>query len=129
MVCLARPKGSTCGGGRDAEKSIGIWRVTVSTIPLLPPVGGEADRDSAAPTAATVVEVCKIWESHLRAVGVAAIARVAVALVHAPDNNCCCWVAEVPRWGCRGWGTIVLVVMNGRWIGVDVPELLGFGRR
>jgi hypothetical protein len=65
-------------------------------MPLLPPTSGknmpEVDRDSAAPAAATVVEVCKIWEFHLRAVGVAAIAGIAVALVLAPDNRyCCCY--------------------------------------
>jgi hypothetical protein len=65
----------------------------VSTILLLPPTGGknmpEVDRDSAVPTAATVVEVY-IWESHLRAVGVAVIARIVVKLVLTPDNRCCC---------------------------------------
>jgi hypothetical protein len=40
----------------------------------------EDDRDSAAPTAATVAEVCKIQESRLRAVGVAAIAGLLLHL-------------------------------------------------
>jgi hypothetical protein len=85
----------------------------------------EADHDSAAPTAATVVEVCKIWESHLRAVGVT-VAATRGLLLHLCMRPTIIVVVTVGwrRWRCRGWGTIVLpvlVVMRGRWIGVDVP--------
>jgi hypothetical protein len=72
FVWHARRKVYAEGGGCGKE----YWYLEgASTTPLLPPTGGknmpEADRDgAAAPTAATVVEVCKIWESHLRAVGV-----------------------------------------------------------
>lgn len=72
-----------CG---KAEKSIGIWEEDFIRVNPWRCCHRQIARicprlidDRAAPTVATVViEVCKIWESHLRAVSVAAIAGIAV---------------------------------------------------
>jgi hypothetical protein len=84
----AEPEG---GGMRKRVLAFGREDRGVSTIPLLPPTGGknmpEDDHDSAAPTAATVVEVCKIYQSHLRAVGAAAMGPGGIA---ADNRYCCC---------------------------------------
>jgi hypothetical protein len=96
----------------------------VSTMPPLPPTGGknmpympEADSDSAAPTAPTEVVVYKIWESHLRAVGVAAIAGIAVGLLHLflrPTVNVVvslCWLSrKVDR---LGWMCLNCSALDG----------------
>jgi hypothetical protein len=77
--------------------------------------GPRAGRDSAAPTAVRLTERCaKIWESHSRGVGIAAVARVFVVLVIAPKNcSNCCFV------GSSGDGVIALVVVKRGCIGVE----------
>ena len=85
----------------------------VSIIPLLPPTGGkrmsEADCDSAAHT---VVEVCKIWESHLRTVGIAVIARIQLCLFLRQTI-----IVLVVRVAEAGRGRHALVVMKGDGLG------------
>ncbi len=75
----------------------GLPLLAPATLPLVPLTGGKnmpgvdsAALTAAAAAAAVVVSVCKLWESHSRATGVAAIAGVVVVLVIVPDDCCCC---------------------------------------
>ena len=102
--------------------SIGRGDRGVSTISAVAPDRWpnmrEDDRDSAPCRlchSGRGVQDLAAWESHLRTAGVAAIGEIAVALVLAPENRCCCNVAKEAE-AEAGWGVTVLVVIKGsRW--------------